>query len=445
MMRSFLRPSPGSDAVSLLTIYVCLLLAVPAPMVVGPLGSAGSPATILAITAFCLWLWFHVQRGHVVSTGHQPVRAAMVAWLIVMLVVYAHAMSQPIPSDEISPADSGMLRLIAMAGIVLVANDGVTTLARHRALARRLVIAVGVVALFGVVQYATKQLWIDRISIPGLTSGAADWTLGTRSGLIRPSGTATHPIEFGMVLTTVLPLAIAFSRSSPTRRWLYWACLFVISVCVLLVISRSAMICAGVGLSVMALSWSLKAKLKAVLAVGAVAVGVFLTVPGMLGTITNLFTGIANDPSVESRTGSYDIAAVFISRSPIIGRGFGTFLPKYWILDNGYLGLLIEGGIVGLAGLILLIVVAAVAAHRASRVATGALDREIARALVASIAAGAAGLGFFDTFAFPQSAGVFFLLIGMAGAAWRLQRASAPSSQESAEAAPREQRVGTPS
>ncbi|MEO8906536.1 MAG: O-antigen ligase family protein [Microbacteriaceae bacterium] len=422
MTASNISPSRGLDATTLLTVYVVLLLTVPAPMVISPLGTAGGLSTVLAISTFFLWFWFQAARSTRVSTGRQPVRAALLAWVVVMFVVYAHAMSQPIPSDEISPADSGMLRLIGMSGIVLAANEGIPTLIRHRALAKRLVIAVGIAALLGIVQAVTKQLWVDRITIPGLTSGAAEWTLAARSGLARPSGTSTHPIEYGMVLTTVLPLAIALARSAPSRRWLYRILVCAIGISVLLAISRSAMVCAAVAVLVMGWSWPLMTKLRALLSIAVLTTIAFLTVPGLLGTITNLFTGIGDDSSVQSRTGSYELASEFIGRSPLLGRGFGTFLPKYWILDNGYLGLLIEGGVLGLIGLLALIVVGVSVAHRAARHAVDPIDREIARALVASIAAGAAGLAFFDTFSFPQSAGVFFVLIGLAGAAWRLNR-----------------------
>lgn len=421
-MASRIDQSRGPDATTLLTVYIVLLLTVPAPMVIAPLGTAGGLSTVLAISTFFLWLWFQAARSTRDYTGRQPVRTALLAWVIVMFVVYAHAMAQPTPSDEISPADSGMLRLIGMSGIVLAANEGIPTLARHRVLAKRLVIAVGAAALLGIFQAATKQLWVDRITIPGLTSGAAEWTLAARSGLARPSGTSTHPIEYGMVLTTVLPLAIALARSAPRKRWLYSILVCAIGISVLLAISRSAMICAAVAVLVMGWSWPLTTKLRALMSVAVLTTIVFLTVPGVLGTITNLFTGISNDSSVQSRTGSYEIASDFIGRSPLLGRGFGTFLPKYWILDNGYLGLLIEGGVLGLIGLLVLIVVGASVAHRAARHAKNPIDREIARALVASIAAGAAGLAFFDTFSFPQSAGAFFLLIGLAGASWRLNR-----------------------
>jgi O-antigen ligase len=185
------------------------------------------------------------------------------------------------------------------------------------------------------------------------------------------------------------------------------------------------MVSASVALLVLAVSWTTAVRLRVLAAVLAAGVGVYIAVPKVLGTITGLFTGVSNDSSIDSRTGSYDLAMHFISRSPVLGRGFGTFLPKYWILDNGYLGLLIEGGIIGLGGLLVLIVAALAAARKARRMAIDEFDRDLAQALLASIAAGACSMAFFDTFAFPQSAGCFFLILGMAGAMRRLTMAHA--------------------
>jgi O-antigen ligase len=419
----------GLDATTVLTVYICLLLAIPSPMVVGPLGTAGAPSAIMAIGAFFWWAWFHVQRSREVGHGHQPVRATALGWLLIMLSVYARAMSSPIPADEISPADSGMLKLVGLTGIVLVANDGIRSLERQRAILRRLVIGVGFIGMFGIVQYATKQLYVDRIHIPGLTAGTSNWSLATRSGLIRPSGTSTHPIEYGVLLTMVVPIVITFALHSPTRRWLYRLFLCVIVFAVFLSISRSAMVCGAVALLVLAASWGAGRRVRAFIALLVVGTVVYISVPGVLGTITRLFTGASDDPSIASRTGSYELAWQFITKSPTLGRGFGTFLPKYWILDNGYLGLLIEGGIVGLGGLLILLVVAAAAARQARKAAVDEFDRALAQALFASIAAGACALAFFDVFGFPQTAGCFFLLIGMAGAMRRLARGQASNDQ----------------
>lgn len=422
-MVTSVRPPERLDATSYLTLYVCVLLAIPAPLQVAALGSAGSPANLMSIATFLWWAWYQLQRNEHLAPDPQPVRRAMTCFVLVLLVAYAHAMASPMVSSEVSPADSGMLRALGMCGLLFVANDGIGSIERLRTLARRLVIAGGVIGALGLLQYVTKEPIVDRLSIPGLTEGPSSWGLAARSGLTRPSGTSTHPIEFGAVLTLILPLAIVHAQHARERLWLYRIILAVISFAIFLCISRSAMICAVVGVSVLAASWSARARLRGLGFALVMFTIVYLTTPGILGTITRLFTGISGDNSVESRTDSYEVAAQFISRSPVIGRGFGTFLPEYWILDNQYLGLLIEGGFVALVALLVLLASAAHASRRAARRLPEEFDRHLVGALFASTLAGSAGLAFFDTFSFPQSAGVLFLILGMGGGALRLQRA----------------------
>ena len=414
----------GADATTLLSFYLVLLWFIPSSMVVPALGSAGSPSNLLGVAAFFWWVWFHVRRTEALGVGFQTVRAAMLTWLLIMLVIYAHAMARPIVGDEVSPADNGILRLLGMAGILLVANDGITSMERLRVLLRRLALAAGAVALLGFVQYVTHQLWIDRLTIPGLSPGVVT-ELGARSGFARPSGTSASAIEYGVVLAMALPIVIALASSS-YRRWSYRLLLVPIILSIYLSVSRSAYLCAIVGLVVLALSWTNRQRLSAFGFMLVVSVGMYLSVPGLLGTIVGLFSKADEDPSVASRTGSYDIAGAFISDSPILGRGFGTFLPKYWILDNGYLGLLIEGGILGLLGFLVVLASGTLAARSAWAADVGD-DRLLARALMASVLAGAACLAFFDAFAFPQTSGCVFLVIGIAGAARRLaaERAAA--------------------
>ncbi|MDZ5660556.1 O-antigen ligase family protein [Nocardioides sp. zg-1308] len=426
----------GADATTVLTLYLVLLWLIPSSMVVPALGSAGSPANLLGIAAFFWWVWFHVRRTEVSGVGLQPVRAAMLGWLLIMLMVYANAMAGPIPSDEISVADNGILRLVGMAGILLTANDGISSTERLHALLRRLALAAGAVAVLGFVQYVTHQLWIDRLSIPGLTPGAVV-ELGARAGFARPSGTSASAIEYGVVLAMALPIMIALASGDHRRRWVFRLLLVPMVLSIYLSVSRSAYLCALVGLMVMALSWTNRQRLQALAIMGVASVAMYLAVPGLLGTILGLFSDADEDPSVSSRTGSYEIASEFVANSPVIGRGFGTFLPKYWILDNGYLGLLIEGGVVGLLGFLAVLTAGILAARRA--LATTDHDgRLLARAVMASIVAGASCLAFFDTFAFPQTSACVFLVLGIAGAMRRLQAAerTAPGSGSTAEPSP---------
>lgn len=414
----------GADATTVLTVYLVLLWFVPSSMVVPALGSAGSPAGLLGVGCFFWWAWSHVQRAGATGVGFQPVRVTMLAWLLIMFVVYAHAMATPIPGDEVSVADNGILRLVGLAGVLLLANDGVSSNARLHLILRRLALAAGIVAVLGLVQYLTGQLWVDRLTIPGLTPSTFSGELGGRAGFARPSGTSTSPIEYGVVLALTLPVVIVLAAGQHRQRLLFRVLLIPMIASIYFSVSRSAYLCAFVGVAVLALSWNRRQRLLAFLVLLVTTAAMYVSVPGLLGTILGLFSGAGEDPSVASRTGSYDIAAVFIANSPVLGRGFGTFLPKYWILDNGYLGLLIEGGIIGLAGLLALIVAGLFAARRAGQWSSDPDDQQMARAVMASIIAAAAGLAFFDTFAFPQSAGGMFLMLGLAGA---MRRLKAPS------------------
>ncbi len=84
----------------------------------------------MAIGVFFWWAWFQLQRSIRSPWGFQPVRAAVLVWLLAMVVVYANAMSLPMPGDEISPGDSGLLKLLGLTGILLIANDGTLALGR---------------------------------------------------------------------------------------------------------------------------------------------------------------------------------------------------------------------------------------------------------------------------------------------------------------------------
>lgn len=421
------------DGTAILTVYLVVLLSIPAVLVVPALGTAGSPATILSLGGLVAWLLHHARRTVPVDLAGQPVRRATFVFVLAMLLVYVHAMSRPIPGNELTPADSGLLRVLGWSALMLIAIDGIDTVERVRTLARRLSIAVGLLALLGLVQLVTKQLWIDMISIPGLSSRGAEMALTQRSGRVRISGTATHPIEFGVILTTTMPLLAVHALHAPRRRWLYRCLLAAVAMVVFMVISRSAIICASVGLIVMAIRWGWRERGIAVAFLLSTLTVVYLVMPGMLGLLTALFTGAGNDSSVASRTGSYDVSFQLISRSPLLGRGFGTFTPKYWILDNAYLLDLIDTGIVGLGALVLLIVVGAASARRARITASSDFDRDLAHAVLAGLLSVAIGMAFFDMLSFPQAAGVFFVMLGMAGALRRLSVPKAPTASTGGE------------
>jgi O-antigen ligase len=415
------RRAPVADATTVLSLFILLLVAVPSRLVLAGIGSAGGPATLVGLAAALWWCWFQLQRTAPADAGRQPVRIAVLVFLASGLASYAAAMLRATPVAEVSTADSGMLRLIAWTGIALVANDGITDSRRLEVFLRRLVFAGGLVAVLGLLQFFTKTTLVDELTLPGLSSTQDFAGVQIRGSFTRSVGTAIHPLEYSAVLTMVLPLALTqglAQKGSLIARW--WPAA-AIAAATALAVSRSTMLCLAVGVAVMVPTWSSTIRRWMLAAVTVGVTAIFMLVPGMLGVVASLFGGISGDSSALSRTDGFALAAEFIERSPLVGRGFATFLPDYRILDNQFLLTLIEMGAVGLVALVGIILAAFACAEAARRAMPE--RRAWAQALTAAMAAGAAGLVFFDGFAFPQAAGMFFVVAGTCGAAWRVARA----------------------
>lgn len=415
------------DAVSYLSWYVVAAFAIESRYVVGPLGGAATPAQLVAVAGLGWWLYFHTARTTPHPVGGrprvQPVRIALLVFCLSYVASYVIAMSRPITAAESSGATLGVVGLTGWLGLALLAHDGIPDHDRFEILVRRLVLAGTLLAALGVAQFVFHAPLIRWFTIPGLTTNVPLGDLLSRSGFTRPSGTALHPIEFGAVLTIVLPLAIAAARTNPVGRRL-WArvSVFVILLGVVVSGSRSAFLSTIVAVVVMAAVWSPATRVRAA-AAGLGLIGfVAIAFPGVSGNMMKLFSGFGDDGSIESRTGSYAIVGEFVGRSPWLGRGGSTFLPSYRILDNQYLLTLVELGVVGLLALLGLFLAAFLCARAARLAAATPAQGEQAQAVAAAVAAAATGLATYDGMSFAMGTGVLFLVLGLAGAAWRLAR-----------------------
>jgi len=409
------------DGVTWLTVFAFFLFAIPTRFVFAPLGSAGAPSMVFGILSLIFWTGTQLSRREPSAVFVNPARVAL--WIFAACVVtsFIAAMSRPIDADEVSPANVALLTCASWSGTFLIAHDGIPTGQRFSVLIWRLAIFGSLLACLGIAQFVFGETIVDRISIPGLASGTADTF--SRQGFTRPSGTATHPIEFGVLLTMLLPFALhsAIHRHGRGLVWSWVPPLAIISV-MPLSLSRSALLGTIVCLVVLLPAWPRVYRRFAYVAVFLLLVGLPLAVPGLSGSILALFTGADSDPSVQSRTNSYDLAWDFIRNSPWFGRGLGTFLPKDWILDNQYLNTLICNGFVGLLALIGLITTCIFIMVRVRVQVDDPEVRDLAQALIASILAGAVGLALFDGFGFPMTASTLFLVLGLAGGFARLHR-----------------------
>jgi O-antigen ligase len=272
------------------------------------------------------------------------------------------------------------------------------------------------------VQFFTGLDLTKYIVIPGLYTAPGYANVQAFQGLLRPSATAIDPLELAAVLAMILPFAIHQARYAPSKaRWWRWLQVGLISLGLLMTVSRTAVIGIVIVLAVLMPTWSRRERGRAYLVIIASVAATRAFVPGLIGTLRNLILATGSDTDTASRTSGLSAAGGFIAQHPWFGRGFGTFLPQtYRFLDDQYLGSLVETGIVGLLAILALFATGWSLARRARRASQIDEYRHLAQSLAASVAVAAVTFATFDALGFPMATGIAFLMLGCAGALWRL-------------------------
>jgi polysaccharide biosynthesis protein PslJ len=410
------------DSVTLLTVYLFFLLAIPSALVFAPLGGAGSPSTIFGAVLFIWYLlnWLHPSSPF--GNGQLPMRAAALAFFCAILASYAAANRHPLPALEANGADRGLILTCGWLGVLLLATDGINGIERLQVLLRRIVFGATAMGILGIIQFFTSLDAARYIVIPGLVANQPYIDVSLRGSLNRVSATAIHPIEFGFVLAVILPIAIHQARYAKSglriRRWLQVA---VIAVTMPMTVSRSAMLGLAIGLIVILPTWPKRDRRVAYVVTVISLFALRAIIPGLLGTLRNLFFEVGSDSSTQSRTAAFGHAAPLISSHPLLGQGFGTFLPNVmFFTDDQYLNSLIEIGVVGFVAILALFVTGWLLARSVRRISDDAEIRHLAQCLAASVAVMLVCYATFDAFYFTMAAGLTFLVLGCIGALWRL-------------------------
>ncbi|WP_255769399.1 O-antigen ligase family protein [Pseudarthrobacter sulfonivorans] len=417
------QPAAGWDAVTVLTIGMVLTCAIPSYLSISALGQLGRPGVVWFLGAVLWWEWSQLQRPIPRVIWPQPARRWLALFLGVVLVSYAVNNLAGLPADEARTADSGVLKALSWAGLFLIAHDGIVDRDRLLVLMRRVALIGTLMSALGLLQFWTGQSFVSSLYLPGFAVGEGFDNIQDRSGFLRAAGTASHPLEYGVVLCMSLPLAITLALSEEKgRNVLRWLSVGLIGCASVLSVSRSALIGTATALIILMPGWSRSARRRALVIVAAGVLAVYFLVPGMVGTVRGMFAGIAGDSSTQSRTNGYDSAFELASRNLLVGRGLGTFLPSYRILDNEYLLLLIELGALGLILFAVLVASGIYCVIRTLRLSTDPLVRQLSFALMASLTAGGVMFAFFDALSFPMAAAFMFLILGMSGALWRIAR-----------------------
>jgi hypothetical protein len=247
-----------------------------------------------------------------------------------------------------------------------------------------------------------------------------------RGGAMRAFGPAEHPIALGAALVLLVPLAIYVARvSSPV-----WSlALVALVVGVLSTVSRTGILMLlAMALVFLWLRFRETRRLWPLLI--PMLVVTHFAVPGTLGSLKQAFLpeeglvqeqrGSAGSCSSAGRVADLAPTLAEVSKRPFLGYGYGTRITtgadsNACILDNQWLGTLLDVGVIGaLAWLWLFLRVL----RRFGRAAKGDPSPTgwLLAAITASVAAYAVGMFTYDALGFVQVTFLLFLLLGLGAA-----------------------------
>ncbi|AXX29114.1 O-antigen ligase family protein [Actinosynnema pretiosum subsp. pretiosum] len=419
-----------ADGATLVCLYLLALLAIPARLVLSFVPMTLPPALVVALVLGVLWLSAQMVDTLNMGKGRNALRTAVAIYLTLHLCTYAVATRRFLPIDELTVADSGMVRIVATASVAIFACDAVRTRERLDRVMKLILVCTAGIAFVGLVQFGLGIDLAGYVSIPGLRAQENVYAaMETRSIFRRPTGTTNHPIEYGLVCAMSVGIGAHYvfqsrDEGKPYVRWL--VCLALVGLGAMTALSRTAILGMTVAGVVMVATMPKRRKLTVVLVGGGFFLGASLVVPGLFGTLRGMFSNISDDPSVKARTSDYEAANEQIALHPLLGRGFGTFLPtKNPILDNQFLLTMIENGYLGLFALVGMFLAACYAVLRTRLLSSDENVRGMAACLLSAVLVGGIASVTFDLLAFSIATGMVFVMLGLSGAALRIAQAEA--------------------
>jgi O-antigen ligase len=255
---------------------------------------------------------------------------------------------------------------------------------------------------------------------PGITDDGRDDTFG--------------PTQHGLAVTTMLAIALPFAvlamLRAPTRgkKILYGIATALILTGALSTLRKTGLIAPVTALLVLVAYQPRQMARLAPLAV--IMVGVIHGMaPGALGGVGSQLTdNFLGAGTTVGRTSDYAAVEPDYATHPFFGRGYGTpdvsKSNTYRILDNQYLGQLVQVGFVGLIIYMALMFAGVLLAHDVIKHGITADRRVVGLAAAAGFVAFAVVSALFDVFSFSEGPYLFVFVAGMCSVA-----ASAPEPE----------------
>ncbi|BCJ49721.1 O-antigen polymerase [Actinoplanes sp. NBRC 14428] len=413
------------DVAAMVNVMTALLYLIPGTLIVPNMSFAGRPALLLAFGLFCWWALTRLNRRLAMS-GPQPMRWAAFAYLAGTTASYLAGMLRGLPGTEANAQNFAMLQLLQFLGITLIMADGIPNWTRLKSVLRFFVWCAGYMAVIGIIQSTAKINLAEYLVLPGLEVKGGIIGFSERgSDFFRVASTAAHYIEFSAIMAIAVPFGIHFARFGELKRHRRAAavCTLLCAAALPMSISRTGVVALGAVLVIMMIQWGWRMRYNIALLTVVVVGGLVVVRPGLLGTVTYMFTGADEDPSISGRTDDYHLVGHWFAQRPILGRGPNTLVPELYqglVLDNQWLYTVVTQGLVGVAvfaGMHLCAIVLAVIAWRRSERVE---DRHLCAALVSAQVVSLLVAATVDSLWFTTFAVTVFLLMGACGAVWRL-------------------------
>jgi O-Antigen ligase len=257
--------------------------------------------------------------------------------------------------------------------------------------------------------------WGDKL-LPGVTPPAE---LGSYDSIGRKTvvGPTIHPLAAAMMLSLVLPFAVmGLLRAEDRRAKVLYAIAAALMIGGAAATQRkTAFIVPVICLAVLT-AYRPRMLLKRLPLGVVLAFGIAIAAPGALaGVVDQLkpsaFTGVL---TTQDRISDYDAIRPEVINHPLFGRGYDSYDQKrYRILDNQYLTLVVNVGILGVLGYLGIMLAAFLLAHRCAR--SYDPDRAWFGPAAASAIVGITiGSALLDTLALPQLPYLFCFLAAFA-------------------------------
>lgn len=379
--------------------------------------------------AVLVWLAVAAAAGsYGPSRRRSAINVAVLAFLLVSTASVILNIGTVVHAEELDLALDNLAKAISYAALFLV----VATVVRKREIPRFAVlisVLACVTAIGTVIQYRTGTNYFYELSgklLPGFHVGVEPPSPKVGRPLI------TGPTQHALALATLFAMAIPFATvglmmaKERTRKLLWGLALAIMFAGAAATLRRTAFVAPLAALIPLVIYRP--REMAKLLPVGFVLLLTVVTIaPGAVQGISDEVFGhnefrSESQISTQGRTSDYAAVTPDILSHPLIGRGVGTYDPNSWktkqipthhrFIDNQYLKLLLETGVLGLIAYLGLGLTGIAALNRSAR------SRDPARAgpalsIIGAISVFLVASAIFDDMFFVQVPYLLFFLLGL--------------------------------